>query len=110
MADSDDNERLVRRDFKSKIARTMGKIPFAEEAVTAYCCAVDAKTPKHVKAAMIAALAYFITPIDAIPAFLLAFGYTDDAVVFWAMWRTMAAHITDEHRDKARRFFDKPAA
>jgi len=103
-------ERLVRRDFKSKLVKTVGKIPFAEEAVSAYQCAIDANTPTHVKAAIFAALAYFIVPVDVIPDFLLGFGYTDDAAVFWAVWRTIAAHITDAHRQAARCFLDKPPA
>jgi len=108
MSRQDRKERQVRRGFKSKVIRTVGKIPFSEEAVGAYCCATDSDTPAHVKAAIFAALAYFIAPVDAIPDFLLALGYTDDAAVFWAMWRTISGHVTEAHRETARRFFDKP--
>ena len=108
MSRQDRKERLVRRDFKTKIIKTVGKIPFAEEAVAAYCCATDFNTPAYVKAAIFAALAYFIAPVDAIPDFLLALGYSDDAAVFWAMWRTVSGHVTDAHRETARRFFDNP--
>jgi len=104
----DRKERQVRRGLKTKIIKTVGKIPFAEEAVAAYCCAIDADTPAHVKAAIFAALAYFIAPVDAIPDFLLALGYTDDAAIFWAMWRTISGHVTEAHREAARRFFDRP--
>jgi len=106
MTKKSDKERLVRRDFKGKILRTLGRVPFAEQAAAAYCCAIDDKTPTHVKATIIGALAYFIAPIDAIPDFLLALGYTDDAAVFWMAWRSIASHITEEHRDAARRFLD----
>jgi len=108
MSRLDRKEQRVRRGFRSKIIRTVGKIPFAEEAVGAYRCAIDSNTPAHVKAAIFAALAYFIAPIDAIPDFLLALGYTDDAAVFWAMWRTISGHVTEVHREAARRFFDQP--
>jgi len=110
MSSHDGKERMVRRGFRTKIISTVGKIPFADEAVAAYCCAVDSATPAHVKAAIFAALAYFIAPVDAIPDFLLALGYTDDAAVFWVVWRMIAGHITDAHRDAARRFLDKPPA
>ena len=44
-----------------------------------------------------------VTPVDAVPDFLAVFGYTDDAAVFWAAWRTMAAHVDEGHRERARR-------
>ncbi len=96
------DERLVRERFLEKARHTLGRVPFLEEACAAYYCALDAKTPKHVKAVLVGALAYFIMPIDVIPDFIAAFGYTDDAAVFWAAWRTVSAHVDDGHRQRAR--------
>lgn len=96
------DERLVRERFLEKAKRTLGRVPFLEEACAAYYCALDPKTPRHVKAVLIGALAYFIMPVDLVPDFLAVLGYTDDAAVFWAAWRTVAAHVDDGHRDRAR--------
>jgi len=96
------DERLVRERFLEKARRTIGRVPFLEEACAAYYCALDAKTPPHVKAVLIGALAYFIMPIDVVPDFIAMLGYTDDAAVFWAAWRTVAAHVDDGHRARAR--------
>ncbi len=96
--------RLVRAKIGDKVRATLGKIPFSEEALAAYYCARDTNTPTRVRATIIGALAYFITPVDAIPDFLALLGYSDDAAVFWAVWRTVQAHVTDAHRQMARQF------
>jgi uncharacterized membrane protein YkvA (DUF1232 family) len=41
-------------------------------------------------------------PFDAVPDFIAFLGYGDDAAVFWAAWRTVQPHVTDDHRDRAR--------
>lgn len=88
--------------FWSKVRRTLGRVPFVEEAVAAYFCAVDRATPLQVKAVLMGALAYFVLPADMIPDFIAAFGYTDDAAVFYAALRTVAPHVTERHRERAR--------
>ncbi|HEX9568535.1 MAG TPA: YkvA family protein [Rhodospirillales bacterium] len=100
------DEGLVRERFVEKAKRTLGRVPFLEEASAAYYCALDPKTPRHVKAVLIGALAYFIMPVDVVPDFLAMFGYTDDAAVFWAAWRTVAAHVDEGHRERARRLVE----
>lgn len=95
------DERTVRRDFRAKLRDVIGRIPFARDAVAAYFAALDPATPKHVKAVLLAALAYFILPLDTIPDFLVGLGFTDDAAVLFAAMRTLAPHIGDEHRRKA---------
>jgi uncharacterized membrane protein YkvA (DUF1232 family) len=104
----DDNEETV-RGFWDKIRRFAGQIPFAEEAVTAWFCARDPATPSHVRAALVAALAYFVIPMDALPDFLPALGFTDDAALFWAVWQMMKGYITEEHREKAAQALDGDA-
>ena len=104
----DDNEETV-RGFWDKIRRFAGQIPFAEEAVMAWFCARDPATPSHVRAVLVAALAYFVIPMDALPDFLPALGFTDDAALFWAVWQMMKGYITDEHREKAAQALDGDA-
>jgi uncharacterized membrane protein YkvA (DUF1232 family) len=67
-----------------------------------YFCLLDTKTPLWVKGTAAAALAYFILPFDAIPDILPAVGLSDDAGMLAATLTAIAAHITDEHRARAR--------
>ncbi len=96
----------VERGFWTKVRRTLGRVPFVEEAVAAYFCAIDRSTPLQVKAILMGALAYFVVPLDMIPDFIAAFGFTDDAAVFYAALRIVAPHIKDRHRDRAREALD----
>ncbi|HVV41248.1 MAG TPA: YkvA family protein [Nitrobacter sp.] len=92
----------VRRQFWVKLKRLAAKLPFAEDLLAAYYCAFDRQTPRHVQAALLAAIAYFILPFDFIPDMLPVLGFTDDAAVLAAAIRTVASHITPDHRDAAR--------
>ena len=96
----------VERGFWTKVRRTLGRVPFVEEAVAAYFCAIDRSTPLQVKAILMGALAYFVVPVDMIPDFIAALGFTDDAAVFYAALRIVAPHIKDRHRDRAREALD----
>ena len=92
----------VRRRFWAKFRRVAAGLPFAEDLLSAYYCAFDRQTPRHVQAALLGALAYFILPFDFIPDMLPVLGYTDDAAVLATAIRLVAAHITLEHREAAR--------
>ncbi len=96
----------VERGFWAKVRRTLGRVPFVEEAVAAYFCAIDRDTPLQVKAILMGALAYFVIPTDMIPDFIAALGYADDAAVFYAALRAVAPHIKERHRDRAREALD----
>lgn len=97
-----DDEGLVRNGMIDKVRRTLGRVPFAEEAAAAYYCAIDPATPAHVKGILVAALAYFIMPADAVPDIIAGLGFTDDAAVFWAAWNAVRSHVTDAHTNRAR--------
>ena len=71
--------------------------------VAAYFCAFDYATPLQVKAALVAALAYFVLPFDVVPDILPLVGYGDDAAVLVTALRMVAGHIRPEHREAARR-------
>src|SRR5690606_30883690 len=79
------------------------RVPFAEEAVAVYYCAIDPATPLQVKAVLFGALAYFVVPLDFMPDLMPWLGFTDDAAVLFAAIRTVTPHITDTHRARARR-------
>ena len=101
-SDTSRDERLVREGFWPKFRRVAAKLPFAEELVAAYYCAFDRNTPRHVQLSLLAALAYFVMPFDAVPDFLLVFGFADDAAVLATAVRMVATHITPEHRAAAK--------
>lgn len=92
----------VRRRFWAKFKRVVAQLPFAEDLLAAYYCAFDKQTPRHVQAALLGAIAYFILPFDFIPDMLPILGFSDDAAVLATAIRLVANHITPEHRDAAR--------
>ena len=97
-----DDERLVRSGFWAKIRRVAGRTSFAREAVAAFYCATDPATPSRVRIMLLAALAYFVMPADAIPDIIAGLGFTDDAAVLLTVWRIVGPEIKDHHRERAR--------
>lgn len=96
------NEQRVRRGFWPKVRRVAARLPFAEDLLAAYYCAFDRQTPLQVKGALLAALAYFVMPLDVIPDILPLFGFTDDALVVVTAIRMVSSHVREEHRAAAR--------
>ena len=97
------DEEIVRRGFWNKARKFAAQLPFAEDLLAAWYCAFDRDTPLQVKAALFGALAYFVLPADAIPDVLPLLGFADDAAVLATALRLIAGHITDGHREAARR-------
>jgi uncharacterized membrane protein YkvA (DUF1232 family) len=102
----DSNEKDVKEGFFKKVKKFAGKIPFTKDALSMYYCAIDLKTPLYVKGTIFAALAYFISPIDAIPDALIGIGLTDDATIIYSALKAVGTNVTDNHREKAEKFFD----
>ena len=92
----------VRKEFWKKLKRVAAKLPFVEDLLAAYYCAFDRQTPRHVQAALLGALAYFILPFDFMPDLMPVLGFTDDAAVLATALRMVASNIKPEHRDAAR--------
>src|SRR6476620_4221949 len=84
----------VRRRFWTKLKRVAAKLPFAEELLAAYYCAFDRQTPRHVQAALLGAMAYFILPFDFVPDMLPLLGFTEDAAILATALRMVSSHIT----------------
>ena len=82
-------------------------MPFIEDALAAYYCATDGKTPIYVKAVLMGALAYFIVPIDVIPDFIPGLGFTDDAAILAAAISAVRSALRPEHFDAARAFLTR---
>jgi len=92
----------VRDEFWPKMKAVAAKIPFAGDAIAAYYCAMDRDTPLRVRGTLLAALAYFVMPLDFLPDVLPALGFTDDAAVLMMAFQLISSHIKPEHRDAAR--------
>lgn len=102
------NEETVRQGFWKKMARVAGRVPFAEEAASAWFCTRDPATPLRVKATLLGALAYFVLPADLIPDFVAGLGFTDDATVLMAAIGLVSSHIKPAHRADARKALGLP--
>ena len=95
--------------FWAKIRRGLARIPFAEDLVAAYYCALDRDTPGYVRAVLFGAVAYFVLPTDMVPDFLAGLGFTDDASVIAAAIAAVGSHLEPRHRERARRRLDELA-
>lgn len=89
-------------EFLGRLKRVAKRIPFAEDLLAAWICTRDPATPRRVRLTLLAALGYFVLPIDAIPDIMPFLGFTDDAAVIAAALAAVAGSITPEHREKAR--------
>ena len=96
-------EERVRAKFWRTAKRAARQIPFMDEVVAAYYCALDTDTPTRARGILLASLAYFVLPTDFIPDFLVAFGFTDDLAVLTAAITAIRPHIKDHHRQAAKK-------
>ncbi len=101
------NEDTVRNEFWPKLQKFLSRVPFAERAIASYYCAFDPATPLRVRGILLAALAYFIMPIDVIPDLILGLGFTDDLTVLATAYALIHSHMRDEHWDKARETLER---
>ena len=100
-------EEEQRQSVREKLVRTARKaarqIPFMDDVVASYYCAIDPATPKKVRVTALSALAYFVLPLDAIPDFLVTIGFGDDLTVLLGAIAMIRSHIRDEHYERARK-------
>ncbi|WNJ90743.1 YkvA family protein [Bosea sp. 685] len=89
-------------EFLGRLKRVAKRVPFAEDLLAAWICTRDPATPRRVRLTLLAALGYFVLPLDAIPDILPFIGFTDDAAVIAAALAAVAGSITPEHREKAK--------
>ena len=101
------NEQRVSRGFLPKIRRVAAKIPFAGDLLSVYFSARDPQTPVASKGMMLAALAYFVLPTDAIPDILVGIGFTDDAAVLAALMAVLGRTVKPRHKEAAQAFLER---
>ena len=103
--DADEGE--VRAKFWRTARKAARQVPFMDEVVAAYYCALDRNTPFRAKGILLAALGYFILPADTIPDSVLGLGFTDDIAVLTAAITAVRAHMTPAHRLAAKEALDR---
>ncbi len=103
-------EKRVRDNFWRTARKAARYVPFMEDVVAAYFAALDSRTPTRVRGTLLAALAYFVMPIDLVPDFIVGFGFTDDLAVLTAAVTAIQGHIKPSHRNAARDALDRDGA
>lgn len=83
----------VSEEFEEKIERVGRKLRFAEDLLALFRYFMDPAVPWQRKTIVVAALLYFISPIDAIPDLLPLAGYLDDLGVILAVTKFMSAEL-----------------
>lgn len=87
-------------DKISRHARNAG-LSVCEKALWLWYTARDPQTPAWAKRVAYGALAYFLLPIDTIPDFVPAVGFTDDLTALTAALGVIAVYVTPEVKKKS---------
>lgn len=98
----DEQKKNIRQKLLTTARKAARQVPFMEDVVAAYYCTLDPATPAKVRGTLLAALAYFVLPLDAVPDFILGIGFGDDATVLMAAIAMVRTHVRDEHYYAAR--------
>ncbi len=100
--------RKVKAGFWPTFRRASRRLPFARDVVAAFYCAIDPASPRRVRGVLLAALAYFILPFDAVPDLLAVVGFSDDLAVLAAAIGTVRAHLLPRHYERADKALADP--
>jgi uncharacterized membrane protein YkvA (DUF1232 family) len=84
---------FVEENLWVKLERVGKKISFAKDILALVNYMRDNKVSWYRKAIVVAALIYFISPIDAIPDFIPFFGYLDDLGVITALLKYLGHEL-----------------
>jgi uncharacterized membrane protein YkvA (DUF1232 family) len=104
------DEAGILADVLEKMQKLARALPFAEDVLAAYFCVRDPETNGRVKFILLAALAYFVMPFDAMPDFLPLLGFTDDAAVLATAIHSVRSAILPRHREAAEAIIQQKQA
>jgi uncharacterized membrane protein YkvA (DUF1232 family) len=96
-------EKTVRQKFWPTFRRAVRQIPFSRDVVAGFYCALDPQTPARVRGVLLAALAYFVMPVDIIPDVFAVIGFSDDIAVLSAAFAMVRGNIRSSHYEAADR-------
>ena len=89
-----------------RLLRRAGRV-IARPALECFELLVDGGTPHQVRVTVLAALTYLLLPLDLIPDFIPAAGFSDDLVALTALLGLCSRHLTPEIRERAQRRLDR---
>lgn len=89
-----------------QLLRRAGRL-LARPAIECLELLLDGDTPYQVRFTMLAALTYLLLPLDLIPDFIPAAGFSDDLVALTALLGLCGRHLTPEIRLRAQRKLDR---
>ena len=89
-----------------KILLRAGRV-IAKPALEGFELIMDNSTPPQVRISIMGALTYLIVPVDLIPDFIPASGFSDDLVALTAVISLWQHHVTPEIKFRAKSKLDK---
>ena len=92
---------VIEEGLLKKILLTAGRA-IAQPALEGFELLMDNSTPPQVRISIMGALTYLIVPVDLIPDFIPASGFSDDLVALTAVISLWQHHITPEMKLRAK--------
>ena len=89
-----------------RLLRRAGRT-IARPALECFELLIDPSTPHQVRLTVLAALTYLLLPLDLIPDFIPAAGFSDDLVALTALLGLCTRHLSPEIRARAQRRLDQ---
>ena len=97
---------VINEGILKKILLRAGRV-IAQPALEGYELLMDNSTPPQVRISIMGALTYLIVPVDLIPDFIPASGFSDDLVALTAVISLWQNYITPEIKFRAKSKLDK---
>lgn len=97
---------VVDESLLVRLLRRAGRT-IARPALECFEMLIDGSTPHQARLTVLAALTYLLLPLDLIPDFIPAAGFSDDLVALTALLGLCTRHMTPEIRDRAQRKLDQ---
>ncbi len=97
---------VIEEGLLKKILLKAGRA-IAQPALEGVELIMDNSTPPQVRISMMGTLTYLIVPVDLIPDFIPASGFSDDLVALTAVISLWQNHITPEMKFRAKCKLDK---
>ncbi|MBE0570772.1 MAG: DUF1232 domain-containing protein [Ignavibacteriaceae bacterium] len=93
MEDYNEKEKYVDENLWNKLEKSGKKVSFAKDILALYRYMKDPFVKWYRKIIVVAALVYFIVPIDTIPDLTPLFGYLDDLGVITALLKYLGSEL-----------------
>ena len=97
---------VIDEGILKKVLLSAGRA-IAKPALEGFELLIDKATPPQVRISIIGALTYLILPVDLIPDFIPATGFSDDLVALTAIISLWQHHITPEIQYRANSRLNK---